>query len=86
MVTPPRSYSVRRGADLGAAIAEARRARGLTQAELAMQLGVDRTYVAAMERGRSNRLIDHLLRALRRLGAEVVVTWPAPDDADRADG
>lgn len=86
MVTSPRLYAVRRGSDLGAAVAEARRARGLTQAELAAQLGVDRTYVAAIERGRSNRLMDHLLRALRRLGAEVVVTWPATRATDDADG
>ena len=86
MVTPTRSYLVRRGADLGAAVAEVRHSRWLTQAELAAQLGVDRTYVAAMERGRSSRLIDHLLRALRRLGAEVTVTWPADTDRGRADG
>lgn len=44
---------------------------------LASQIGVNRAYLAAMEGGRSNRLIDHLLRALRRLGADVTVTWPA---------
>lgn len=86
MVARSRSYAVRRGGDLGAAVAEARRARGLSQSELAEQMGVDRTYVSAIERGRSNRLMDHLLRALRRLGAEVVVTWPAAgtteDDVD----
>jgi HTH-type transcriptional regulator/antitoxin HipB len=86
MVTPSRSYAVRRGADLGAAMAEARRARGLSQAELAALLGVERSYVAAMERGRTNRLMEHLLRALRRLGAEVVVTWPAPGREERSDG
>jgi len=86
MVTSTRSYAVRRGADLGAAVAEARHSRGLTQAELAAQLGVDRTYVAAMERGRSSRLVDHLFRALRRLGAEVTVTWPADNDRGAADG
>ncbi len=86
MVTPSRSYAVRRGGDLGAAVAEARRARGLSQTELAAQLGVDRTYLSAIERGRSNRLMDHVLRALRRLGAEVVVTWPAPDTPEDGDG
>lgn len=88
MATSPssRSYAVRRGGDLGAAVAEARRARGLTQAELAAQLSVDRTYVAAIERGRSNRLMEHVLRALRRLGAEVVVTWPSAPVTEDADG
>ena len=49
MSTFSRSYSVRRGSDIGAAIAEARRARGLTQAELASELGVGRAYLAAMD-------------------------------------
>ena len=72
-----RSYEVSRGGDFGAAIAEARRERGLTQAELAGQLDIDRGYLAAIESGRTNRLIEHLLRALRRLGADVTVSWPA---------
>ncbi len=74
-----RSWQVRRGNDLGLAIAEARRARGLTQAELADEIQVSRPYLTLMETGRSNRLLDHLLRALRRLGAEITVTWPAPE-------
>lgn len=85
MSTSSRSYSVRRGSDIGAAVAEARRARGLTQAELASELGVGRAYLAAMETGRTNRLIEHLLRALRRLGAEVTIAWPATN-AGRTDG
>ena len=85
MSTPSRSYSVRRGSDIGAAVAEARRARGLTQADLASELGVARAYLAAMETGRTNRLIEHLLRALRRLGAEVTITWPT-SERERADG
>lgn len=75
-----RSFVIRRGADLGAAIAEVRGTRGYTQSRLADELAVDRTYVAAMESGRANRLIEHLLRALRRLGAEVTVTWHIQDD------
>ncbi len=85
MSTFSRSYSVRRGSDIGAAIAEARHARGLTQAELASELGVGRAYLAAMETGRTNRLIEHLLRALRRLGAEVTIAWPTTN-AERTDG
>lgn len=70
-----RVYEIKRGSDLGTAVAEARRTRGLTQAELAEQLGITRSYLAAIESGRANRLIEHLLRALRRLGADVTVTW-----------
>ena len=86
MDTPVRSFAVRRGSDLGASVAEARRARGLTQSELAEQLGMNRAYLAAMEGGRANRLIEHLLRALRRLGADVTVSWPVLDSRDDADG
>lgn len=78
MDTPTRSYVLRKGSDLGAAVSEVRRDRGMTQAQLAELMGVERPYLASMESGRSNRLIEHLLRALRRLGAEVTVTWPAP--------
>lgn len=69
--------AVRIGADLGVAIAEARAARGLTQAELAAQVGLDRSYLARMEAGLSVILLDRALRTLRRLGAEVTVRLPA---------
>lgn len=66
-------------------MAEVRRTRGLTQAELAERTGIQRSYVASLESGRTNRLIEHLLRTLRRLGAEVTVTWrTATDPADGA--
>jgi len=51
-------------------VAEVRRTRGLTQAELAERTGIQRSYVASLE---------------RRLGAEVTVTWrTASDPADGA--
>jgi len=71
-----RQVIVRTGADLGVALAEARAARGMTQEEVAAATGVDRTYLARMERGLSVHLIDRALRVLRRLGAEVSVTLP----------
>ena len=80
-----RSWSVRHGADLGRALAEVRAARGWTQAELADAIQVDRTYLARMESGRSARLLEHLLRALRQSGADVIVTWQV-EDADGPGG
>lgn len=85
MDTSTRSFLIRRGSDLGGAVAEARRARGLTQTELAERIGVNRAYLAAIEGGRTNRLVEHLLRAFRRLGAEVTVTW-STDEESRSDG
>lgn len=70
--------TVRTGADLGAALAEARRARSLTQQQLAESVNLDRTYLAKIEAGTSVQMLDRTLRLLRRLGAEVTVTLPEP--------
>jgi HTH-type transcriptional regulator/antitoxin HipB len=76
-------WTVRSGADLGRAIAEARREQGLTQAALAERAGVSRGYLAQLETGKSGRLLDLLVRVLRRLGAEITVTFPtAPPPTD----
>lgn len=75
---------VRHPRDLGLAIASARTARGLTQQQLADSLGLDRTYLARMETGLTTALLERLLRALRRLGAEVIVTFPDDDGSPRA--
>ena len=77
-----RSMSIRSARDLGAAIAEARQLRGLTQEELSEATRVDRTYLARIETGRSVILLDRIFRLLRRLGVEVTVTLPE----GRADG
>ena len=72
---------VQTGGDLGVAIAEARRARGLTQSEAADLADVSRVYLAKIETGLTVVLLDRALRVLRRLGARVVVELPAEADA-----
>lgn len=72
--------AVRSGGDLGLAVAEARRAAGLTQAQLADDVALERTYLARMESGLSVLLLDRALRVLRRLGAEVYVELPTAKD------
>lgn len=67
---------MRSARDLGAAIAEARHLRGLTQAELSESTGLHRSYLAAIENGASVVLLDRVFRVLRRLGVEVTVTLP----------
>ncbi|MBS1870841.1 MAG: helix-turn-helix transcriptional regulator [Actinobacteria bacterium] len=69
-----REWSVRSAADLGRAIAGARAARGLTQAELAERTGINRSYLAELEHGASTLLLERALRALRRLDATVTVS------------
>lgn len=69
-------FLVRSGADLGRAVAVARGRVGLTQAELADDTAIERTYLSRLEAGKSVQLLDRQLRLLRRLGAEVVVLLP----------
>jgi transcriptional regulator with XRE-family HTH domain len=72
----PRTFTVRTGQDLGAAVREARLAAGLTQEQLSEATATERTYLTKMESGVSVLLLDRALRLLRHLGAEVTVTLP----------
>jgi len=77
---------IRRPADLGLAVSEARRTMRLTQSQLADQSGVERTYLAKLEAGLSTLLLDRSLRLLRRLGARLVVELPdRPADGQDAE-
>jgi transcriptional regulator with XRE-family HTH domain len=69
-------------ADLGRAVGEVRRARGLTQEQLAAESGLTRVWLAKLEAGRATPVLDHLMRLLRLLGATVTVTFDTggPDD------
>ncbi|MCB0968120.1 MAG: helix-turn-helix transcriptional regulator [Ilumatobacter sp.] len=66
---------IRVGEDLGRAVAELRRRRGLTQEEAGDLTGLSKSYVSKIESGRSTSLLDHELRILRRLGARVTVEF-----------
>jgi len=70
------AWRVRTPADLGRAIAGARRERGLSQGELAAELGFERSYLSELESGEATIALERTLRALRRLGAEITVTLP----------
>ena len=80
------SIEIRRAEDLGLAVSEARHARELTQAQLAEQSGVERTYLAKLEAGLSTLLLERTLRLLRRLGARLVVEIPDNVTGDRGAG
>lgn len=71
-------YVIRSTEDLGRAIAELRHARGLSQQELADQLGIERSYVSKLEGGRFSRVLDLLIEAASRLGGEIAVEASAP--------
>ncbi len=75
--SPAGSWRIRIPADLGRAIAGARRERGLSQGALAEELGFKRSYLSELETGAEATIaLERRLRALRRLGAELTVTLP----------
>ena len=61
---------------VGAAIRLAREAKGLTQEELAQQIGTSRYWLLRAERGAGRMELDLVLRACRVLGIEVRFTLP----------
>ncbi len=70
---------IRRPAELGAFIMSVRRARGLSQDELAEQLGVSRVWIGQVERGKASPRLDLILRALNEL--EITLSVSTGDDA-----
>ena len=58
---------IRRLAELGAVIMAVRRARGLSQDDLAERLGVSRVWIGQVERGKTSPRLDLILRALNEL-------------------
>lgn len=81
-----RTWTVGSAEDLGLAVAEVRRARGMTQADAAAAAGIGRTWLAKLEMGRSTKVLDHLLRLLRRMGATIIVTWDVAAEPDGRSG
>jgi HTH-type transcriptional regulator/antitoxin HipB len=64
---------IRRPAELGAFIAATRRARGLSQDELARSLGVSRVWLGQVERGKATPRLDLVLRVLNELEITLAV-------------
>ena len=66
---------IRTPRDLGAAIREHRRRRGLDQLELAKQIGVSRQWVIEIEKGKPRAAVGLVLRALDAL--DIALSIPA---------
>ncbi|GAA5191108.1 hypothetical protein GCM10023346_09810 [Arthrobacter gyeryongensis] len=64
--------------NLGAAIKHARTARGMTQEQLAEDLGIPRLYLVNLEKGTSNLWATRMFRTLRRLGIKITVSFDLP--------
>ena len=77
-----RKWAVRSPEDFGRALAGVRDASGISQEQLAEATGMTRQYLSHLEVGTSTLVVERLLRALRRMGAEVTVTFQPPPDSD----
>jgi transcriptional regulator with XRE-family HTH domain len=76
MQTSPRDHEAFRiytPASLGAAIRYYRQKAGLTQAQLAEQTGLNRTYLAELEKGSETEQVRRILRLLRQLGVRMTL-------------
>jgi Predicted transcriptional regulators len=66
---------------VGRNIRRLRRERGLSQEDLADELGVHRTYMGGVERGERNLTLRSLERLASRLGVDPVSLLADPDRA-----
>jgi HTH-type transcriptional regulator / antitoxin HipB len=64
---------VRNARELGALVRDARRRRGMTQKEVALTAGVDRSWLARLEAGSENPTLTNLLAVVAALGLALVV-------------
>ena len=67
---------------LGATIKAQRRARGLTQQQLATQLGISRASLANVETGRQRVLIHQLYELADQLSINIQELLPKPSEAE----
>ena len=70
---------LRAPADFGLALQQARVARGMSQTELAAELGVPQSTISAMESGKSTIYLRRLLALARATGVEFTATWNEGD-------
>lgn len=64
---------------LGALLKQARRRRGMSQAELAERAGVTRQWVVAFEAGSPRAQLGVVLRALQAVGLDIDLTDTSED-------
>lgn len=69
------SSSLRTPADFGLAIQQSRMARGMTQAELASDIGVSQSAISEIESGKSTIYLRRFLSLARATGLELTASW-----------
>jgi transcriptional regulator with XRE-family HTH domain len=70
---PANEFRVYTAASLGDAIRHYRTEAGLTQAELATQTGLQRSYLSELESGKETEQLKRLLKVLRQLGVRMTL-------------
>ncbi|HRL50151.1 MAG TPA: helix-turn-helix transcriptional regulator [Propioniciclava sp.] len=70
---------LRSPADVGLAVQQARLARGLSQTELAQELGVTQSAISEIETGSGTIYLRRLLGIARATGLELTATWEGED-------
>ena len=75
-MTGRQRMQIRRGSDLGKAIATLRAQQAMSQADLAGVAGLAESYISKIESGRTSSILEHELRILRRLGATLMIEFP----------
>lgn len=73
MKNPP-TARISSSKDLGVILARARKERGLSQREVAAQLGVTQKWISAIEQGKSRAWIDKVLELSYFLGVQIQAT------------
>ncbi len=70
----PLPQKVCTAAELGKLVTEKRKLDGLTQADLALYCNVGVRFVGELERGKPTLRLDKVLKVLRGLGIDLIVT------------
>jgi transcriptional regulator with XRE-family HTH domain len=71
--TQGQQYRIYSPASLGDAIRHYRTDAGLTQVQLAEALGLQRSYLSELERGKETEQLTRILRLLRHLGVRMTL-------------
>jgi HTH-type transcriptional regulator/antitoxin HipB len=64
---------------------DARKRRGLTQAQVAQEVGLDQAVISRIERGTHNMQVETLFRLLAALEIELTMSSKGPKENNQAD-
>jgi HTH-type transcriptional regulator / antitoxin HipB len=67
-------FEIRHPGDFGRAVAEFRTLQGLSQADLARRVGLNRTYLSNVERGDVPAYVERLVALVDALGLTITIT------------